>query len=61
MLAYKPATVREQKIINSLNRPVKPQANYNSEWHITAEDLLLMLISSTMFSGILICIAEYIL
>jgi hypothetical protein len=54
MLAYKPATVREQKIINSLNRPVKPQANYNSEWHITAEDITLMLASSTIFAFLIV-------
>jgi hypothetical protein len=54
MLAYKPSTVREQKIINSLNKPAKPQINYNSEWHITGEDLILMFVSSTLFALLIV-------
>jgi hypothetical protein len=57
MLAYKPATVKEQKIIDNINKPIKPiqkQTDYNSEWHITAEDLALMLISSTVFALLIV-------
>lgn len=53
MLSYKPATVREQKIINNLNKPIK-QTDYNSEWHITGEDLILMFVSSTAFALLII-------
>jgi hypothetical protein len=53
MLAYKPSTVKEQRIINNLNKPIK-QTDYNSEWHITAEDLVLMLISSTVFALLIV-------
>lgn len=54
MLAYKPATAREQKIINNLNKPITDKEQYKSEWHITAEDLLLMLISSTVFALLIV-------
>jgi len=54
MLAYKPATIKEQKIINNLNRPITDKEQYNSEWHITGEDLLLMLISSTVFALLIV-------
>jgi hypothetical protein len=53
MLAYKPTTLEEQKIINNLNKPIK-QTDYNSEWHITPEDLILMFASSTAFALLII-------
>jgi hypothetical protein len=54
MLAYKPATIKEQKIINSLNKPITDKEQYNSEWHITGEDITLMLISSTIFAFLIV-------
>jgi len=56
MLSYKPATVREQQIINSLNKPTsatQKQINYNSEWYMTPEDLTYMAVSIIGFIIIL--------
>lgn len=54
MLAYKPATPKEQKIINNLNKPIADKEQYNSEWHITGEDLILMFVSSTVFALLIV-------
>jgi hypothetical protein len=54
MLTYKPATTREQKILNHINKPITDKEQYNSELHITGEDLILMLISSTIFALIIV-------
>jgi hypothetical protein len=54
MLAYKPATAEEQKIINNLNKPITDKEQYNSEWHITGEDLLLMFGTSTIFAFLIV-------
>jgi hypothetical protein len=54
MLAYKPATTREQKIINNINKPITNKEYYNSEFHVSAEDLVLMLISSSVFALLIV-------
>ena len=54
MLAYKTATLREQKIINNLNKPITDKEHYNSEWHVTGEDLILMFVSSTIFALLIV-------
>ena len=54
MLAYKSKEPEVQKIIDNLNKPAKPQINYNSEWHITGEDLILMFVSSTLFALLIV-------
>jgi hypothetical protein len=54
MLAYKPATAETQKIINNINKPITDKEHYNSEFHVSAEDLVLMLISSTVFALLIV-------
>jgi hypothetical protein len=56
MLSYRPATVREQQIIDSLNKPTtatQKQINYNSEWYMTKEDKIYMVASIIGFIIIL--------
>lgn len=53
MLSYKPATQREQQIINSLNKPITDKEHYNSEWYMTPEDLTYIAVSIIGFIVIL--------
>jgi hypothetical protein len=57
MISYKPSTVREQKIIDNINKPITDRQHYNSEWYITPEDKCYMIISSIVFTAIFIITA----
>jgi len=46
MTSYKPSTIREQKIINNINKP-----DYK---RITALDIILMFVSSTAFAFLIV-------